>query len=104
MMPAWLPVKLFASMPRSASAMHSSAMLMRSPVVMSMSISRPGWVLDTSLASLMRLSVRLAHRARHHDDVVAVPLGERDVLRHGPHAVGVGDRRAAVLLDDQCHG
>lgn len=59
MMPAWLPVKLLASMPRSASAMHSSAMLMRSPVVMSMSSSRPGWVLDTSLASLMRLSVDL---------------------------------------------
>ena len=59
MMPTWLPVKLTASMPRSARAMHSSAMEMRSPVVSSMSISRPGWVFDTSLASLMRLSVVL---------------------------------------------
>ena len=59
MIPAWLPVKLTASMPRSASAMHSSDIEMRSPVVINMSISRPGCVLETSLASLMRLSVVL---------------------------------------------
>ena len=59
MMPTWLPVKLTASMPRSARAMHTNAMEMRSPVVSNMSISRAGWVDDTSLANLMRLSVDL---------------------------------------------
>ena len=39
--------------------MHSSAMLLRSPMVSSMSISRPGWVVDTALARAMRLSVSL---------------------------------------------
>ena len=38
------------------------------------------------------------------DHVVAVATGERDVLGDGPHAVGVGDGGAAVLLDDQGHG
>ena len=59
MIPTWLPVKLLASMPRSASAMHSSAIDTRSPVVSSMSISRPGSAFETSLASLIRLSVDL---------------------------------------------
>ena len=59
MMPTWLPVKLIASMPMSASAMHSSAIETRSPVVSSMSSSRPGCVDDTELASAMRLSVDL---------------------------------------------
>ena len=104
MMPAWLPVKLFASMPRSASAMQSSAMLMRSPVVISMSISRPGWVLETSLASLIRLSVDLPIALGDDDDVVAVPLGEGDVLGDSTNAVGVGDGRTAVLLHNQGHG
>jgi hypothetical protein len=38
--PAWLPVKLIAGTPRSDSAMLISDMLMRSPVVSSMSSSR----------------------------------------------------------------
>ena len=46
----------------------------------------------------------LAHRRHDDHDVVAVALGDLHVLRHGPHAIGVGDRRAAVLLDDQRHG
>ena len=104
MMPTWLPVKLTASMPRSASAMHSSAIEMRSPVVSSMSISRPGWVLDTSLASLMRLSVVLPIALGHDHDIVAVASGESDVLGDGTHAVGVGDGGAAVFLHDQGHG
>jgi len=33
-----------------------------------------------------------------------VPPGERDVLGDGPHPFGIGDRRAAVLLDDEGHG
>ena len=59
MMPTWLPVKLTASMPRSASAIVTSAAVTRSPVVSSMSISRPGCVLDTELARAIRLSVAL---------------------------------------------
>ena len=47
---------------------------------------------------------RLAHRRHGDHDVVAVPLRERDVLGDGPHPVGVGDRRAAELLDDEGHG
>ena len=58
-MPTWLPVKLIAGTPRSASAMHSNDIDTRSPVVSSMSISRPGCTDDTSFANLMRLSVLL---------------------------------------------
>ena len=39
--------------------MHSSAVALRSPAVMSMSISRPGWTLDTSPASRISSSVSL---------------------------------------------
>ena len=59
MMPTWLPVKLIASIPRSNSAIVISAAVTRSPVVSSMSISRPGWVVDTELARAIRLSVAL---------------------------------------------
>ena len=59
MMPTWLPVKETASMSRSARAMQTSAMLLRSPMVSSMSISRPGKVAETALARAMRLSVSL---------------------------------------------
>ena len=59
MMPTWLPVKLTASIPRSASAIVSSAADTRSPVVSSMSISRPGRVFDTCAAREIRLSVAL---------------------------------------------
>ena len=59
MIPTWLPVKLTAAMPRSASAIVSRAADTRSPVVSSMSISRPGRVADTWLARAMRLSVAL---------------------------------------------
>ena len=46
----------------------------------------------------------LPHGADDHDDVVAVTLGECDMLGDGTDAVGIGDGRAAVLLNDQCHG
>ena len=57
--PAWDPVNDSASTPRSAMAMHRSAVAFRSPAVMSMSISRPGRVLETSLAMRSRSSVSL---------------------------------------------
>ena len=44
MNPAWLPVNDSAGTPMSCRAMHSSAVALRSPAVMSMSISRPGRV------------------------------------------------------------
>ena len=59
MNPAWLPVKLSAGTPRSCSAMQSRAVALRSPAVMSMSISRPGRTLDTSPASRISSSVSL---------------------------------------------
>ena len=59
MMPTWLPVKLMASTPRSASAIQSRDIDTRSPVVSNMSISRPGCTVDTSFASFSKLSVDL---------------------------------------------
>ncbi len=59
MIPTWLPVKLTAGTPRSARAIVSSAAETRSPVVSSMSISRPGRVVDTWEARAIRLSVAL---------------------------------------------
>ncbi len=59
MKPAWLPVNDSASTPRSCRAMHSSAMALRSPAVMSMSISRPGRVSQTSVARRSSSSVSL---------------------------------------------
>ena len=59
MNPAWLPVNDSASTPTSHSAMHSSAMALRSPAVTSMSISRPGRVAETSRASRRSSSVSL---------------------------------------------
>ena len=57
--PAWLPVKDTASTPRSARAMHSRDMEMRSPELSSMSISRSGCTELTSSASRTRSSVVL---------------------------------------------
>src|SRR5690606_27094602 len=59
MNPAWLPVKLSAGTPRSWRAMHTRAVALRSPAVMSMSISRPGRTLDTSEARRSSSSVSL---------------------------------------------
>ena len=70
-MPTWLPVKLTASTPRSASAMHTRAMAMRSPAVISMSISRPGRVLGHLVGQGDQLVGLLAHGRHDHDDVVA---------------------------------
>ena len=55
--PAWLPVKDVAGTPRSASAMQSRDIEIRSPELTSMSYSRGGWTVLTSPANRMRLSV-----------------------------------------------
>src|SRR5512132_2358721 len=57
MIPAWEPVNDLAVTPRSAMAMASSDMEMRSPAVSSMSISRGGGLGETLLASAIRSSV-----------------------------------------------
>jgi hypothetical protein len=57
--PAWLPVNESAGTPRSASAMQTSAQALRSPVVINMSISRPGLVLETAFARRRSSSVSL---------------------------------------------
>jgi hypothetical protein len=59
MIPTWLPVKLTASQPASTNAIVSSAAETRSPVVSSMSSSRPGCERETELARAIRLSVDL---------------------------------------------
>ena len=46
----------------------------------------------------------LAHRRDHDHDVVAAAAGAHDVIGDGPDAVGIGDRGAAELLDEQAHG
>ena len=61
--PAWEPVNDSASTPRSAMAMHSRAVALRSPAVTSMSISRPGRVSETS-------------RARRRSSSVSLPMAE----------------------------
>ena len=84
--------------------MHSSAMLLRSPMVSSMSISRPGWVVDTALARAMRLSVSLPMALTTTTTSWPWARGEGHVLGDGAHPVGVGHGGAAVLLDDERHG
>ena len=58
-MPAWLPVNDVAWTPMSWMAMHSRAMEMRSPALMSMSSSRRWGSGETSWARRSRLSVVL---------------------------------------------
>jgi hypothetical protein len=48
-------------------------------------------------------SVSLPMALTTSDDVVAVPDGARHVVGDLADAIGVGDRRAAELLDDQSH-
>ncbi len=103
MIPTWLPVKEAASTPRSASAMTSRAMEIRSPVLTSMSYSRGGWVALTELARWMRSSVVLPMALTTATTSDALPPCPGDVVGHGPDPVGVADRGAPELLDDQWH-
>ena len=103
MMPAWLPVNDAAGTPSSASAMHSSAIEIRSPAVSSMSSSRPGWTRLTSSASRMRSSVVLPIALTTTTTSSPARRGPGDVVGDGADPVGVADRGAAVLLDDDAH-
>src|SRR6478735_5197247 len=80
-------------------AIASNAIEMRSPVVSSMSISRAAGVGEVD-----ELVGGVAHRRDGHDDVVARLAGLDDPLRDPLDALGIGDARTAVLLDDQGHG
>ena len=104
MNPAWLPVKLSAGTPRSCSAMHSRAVALRSPAVMSMSISRPGRTLDTSPARRSSSSVSLPMALTTTTTSSPRRWVRGDVVGDLADALGVGDGGAAELLDDEGHG
>ena len=59
---------------------------------------------DTSVGQAEQLVGLLAHGADDHDDLVAPAAGAGDVVGDLADALGVGDRRAAELLDEQRHG
>ena len=103
MIPAWLPVNETASTPRSARAMHRSAIEIRSPELTSMSYSRAGWTALTVVGQPDQVVGGLAHGADHDHHVVARTPGPGDVVGHGTDAVGVADRGPAELLDDERH-
>ncbi len=103
MIPAWLPVNDTASTPCSASAMHSRAMVTRSPEVRSMSSS--AWRLHGADVAGQPQQVvgGLAHGAHHHHHVGPLAPGPGHVVGDGAHAIGVADRRTAVLLHQERH-
>ena len=103
MMPLWLPVKLIAGTSSSCSAIESSAMLIRSPHVSSMSSSRRGESADIRLA-------------RASSSSVVSPMAETTTTIWCPSARLAATRAAtlrmrstsateepAVLLDDHAH-
>ena len=90
-MPAREPVSERACMPWSWIAMASSAALIRSPAVSSMSSSRGGGSGETLERQAHEIVGGVAHRRDHHDDVVAQlfrrdnALGTRlDAVRRRP--------------------
>ena len=90
MMPTWLPVKLTASTPRSASAMHSRAMLLRSPTVEEHVHLAARLGLRHGVGQRDEVVGLLAHGRHHHHHVVTLAAGEGHVLGDGPDAVGIG--------------
>ena len=103
MTPAWLPVNERALNPRSEIAMATSAIEIRSPAVISMSSSRGGGTGLTSLGEVEQVVGGVPHRRDGHDDVVAGLLRLGDPPGDPLDALGVGQRRSAVLLDDDGH-
>ena len=104
MMPAWLPVNEAAGTPSSASAMHNSAIEIRSPAgeqhVELPTRPDPADVLGEP----DEVVGGLAHRGDDDDDVVAGATCPGDVVGDGADPVGVADRGSAELLDDEGHG
>ena len=104
MTPAWLPVKERASWPRLAMAMASRAIEMRSPLVSSMSSSRPG-------------GSGVTWFARSRSSSVVSPMAETTTTYRAAGLAGLDDPAgdtldalrvrhggAAVLLHHQAHG
>ena len=104
MMPTWLPVKLTAGTPRSVEGHRQQRG--RHPLAGGQQhVHLPARAGGRHLGGEGDQVVGgLAHRRHDDHDVVAVALGDLHVLGDGPHAVRVGDGRAAVLLDDEGHG
>ena len=103
-MPAWLPVNERASNPIEWIAMASSAIEMRSPLESSMSSSRGRGDRRDLRGEVEQFVGGVAHGADRDDDVVPGAARVDDALGDALDALGVGDGRAAVLLDDQRHG
>ena len=101
--PACEPVNERASTPSSWIAIASSAMLIRSPAVSSMSSSRPGgsgvtcWARSSSSSVVSPIADTTTTTS-----LPAAPGGD-DPLGHPLDPLGVGDRGAAVLLHDEPH-
>ena len=101
--PACEPVNERASYPRLWIAIASSAIEIRSPAVSSMSSSRPGgsgltcWARSSSSSVVSPIAETTTTTSlpalRVRDDPLGDPLDP----------LGVGDRRAAVLLHDEPH-
>ena len=102
--PACEPVNDWASRPRLAIAIASSAIDIRSPAVSSMSSSRPGGSGLTRLAKSVGPSVVSPIAETDHDDMVTGLARGDDPLRYPLDAIRVGHRRATVFLHDKSHG
>ena len=85
-------------------AIDRSAIEIRSPAVSSMSSSRGCGCCEISAGEAEQLVGGVAHRRDDDADLVSPSRSRLDTLGHAPDALGIADRRAAVLLDDQCHG
>ncbi len=103
MMPACEPVSERACIPWSWMAMASSAALIRSPAVSSMSSSRGGGSGETCSARSISSSVVSPIAEMTTTTSWPCCLGGDDPLGHPLDAVGIGDRRPAVLLDYPAH-
>ena len=78
-------------------------MEIRSPVLTSMSYSRGGWVALTESARWIRSSVVLPMALTTATTSEPCAARPGDVVGHGTDPIGVADRGAAELLDDQWH-
>ena len=79
-------------------------MALRSPAVISMSISRPGLGARHLAGQVEQVVGLLAHGRDRHHDLVAAADGAGHVVGDGAHPLGVGDRGAAELHHQQGHG
>ncbi len=99
MMPACLPVKDCALWPSDWMAMARSAMVTRSPVETSMSISRGSGFSLTWFARLMSLSVSPLMAETHHHHIMALFPGADNAPRHVLDPLGIPDGCSAVFLN-----